>query len=60
MVMAFSLKDAAHQCGLSERTLHTAVKSGALEVLRVGRRVLITPPALERFLRANKSEVRNG
>ncbi len=50
MSISFSVKTAAEQSGLSERTIHTAIKKGYLKVLRVGRRVLITPAALNDYL----------
>jgi excisionase family DNA binding protein len=50
MPISFSVKTAAEQSGLSERTLHSAIKKGDLKVLRVGRRVLITPAALNDYL----------
>jgi excisionase family DNA binding protein len=50
MPISFSVKVAAEQCGLSERTIHAAIKRGDLKVMRVGRRVLIAPTALENFL----------
>jgi excisionase family DNA binding protein len=50
MPISFSVKVAAEQSGLSERTIHAAIKKGDLKVLRVGRRVLITPMALNDFL----------
>ncbi len=49
MAISFSVKVAAEECGLSERTIHAAIKQGALKVMRVGRRVLITPIALEQL-----------
>jgi excisionase family DNA binding protein len=57
MAICFSVKVAAEQCGLSERTIHTAIKHGQLNVMRVGRRVLVSPEALREFLngRADKS-----
>lgn len=50
MAISFSVKVAAEQCGLSERTIHAAIKQGRLKVMRVGRRVLIAPTALENYL----------
>jgi excisionase family DNA binding protein len=49
-MISFSVKVAAEQCGLSERTIHTAIKEGRLKVMRVGRRILITPAALDDYL----------
>jgi excisionase family DNA binding protein len=61
-MISFSVKVAAEQCGLSERTIHAAIQRGDLEVMRVGRRVLVTPAALEDFLsgrtRGKKAEAR--
>ena len=50
MAIAFSVRVAAEQCCLSERTIHTAIKQGRLKIMRVGRRVLISPAALEDYL----------
>jgi excisionase family DNA binding protein len=50
MAISFSIRAAADQCGLSERTIHAAIQRGDLKVMRVGRRILITPAALEDFL----------
>ena len=50
MAISFSVKSAAEQCSLSERTIHEAIKQGRLLVIRVGRRVLITPTALDDYL----------
>lgn len=59
MAIAFSVRVAAEQCGLSERTIHAAVKKGTLKVMRVGRRVLVSPDALLAFLngRTGKGKV---
>jgi excisionase family DNA binding protein len=50
MAISFSVKVAAEQCGLSERTIHEAIKRGNLKAMRIGRRVLITPSALDDYL----------
>lgn len=50
MEISYSVKVASEKCGLCERTLHEAIKQGRLTVLRVGRRVLITPEALDDYL----------
>ena len=62
MPISFSVRVAAEQCGLSERTIHTAIQRGDLKVMRVGRRVLITPAALENYLngRTGKSKAVSG
>jgi excisionase family DNA binding protein len=51
MAITFSVRRAAEQCGLSERTIHAQIKLGHLKVLRVGRRVLVSPEALRKFLK---------
>jgi excisionase family DNA binding protein len=50
MAISFSIKVAAGECGLSERTLHAAIQRGELKIMRVGRRVLISPVALQDYL----------
>ncbi len=60
MAISFSVRVAAEQSGLSERTIHTAIKGGALKVLRVGRRVLITPTALNDFLNGKTGKSKAG
>lgn len=56
MTISFSVRVAAEQCGLSERTIHAAIKDGRLQVIRVGRRVLITPKALDDYLNGRTGE----
>jgi excisionase family DNA binding protein len=56
MPISFSVKVAATQCGLSERSIHAAIQRGDLKVMRVGRRVLITPSALRDYLRGRTSK----
>ena len=58
--MSFSVRIAAEKCGLSERTIHTAIKQGMLEAVRVGRRVLITPEALRSFLQGRSAASKEG
>jgi excisionase family DNA binding protein len=60
MAICFSVKTAAEQCALSARTLHSAIKRGDLEVMRVGRRVLITPAALEDYLHGKSGKSKAG
>jgi excisionase family DNA binding protein len=50
MAICFSVKTAAQETELSERTIHAAIKEGRLQVMRVGRRVLISPEELEAYL----------
>jgi excisionase family DNA binding protein len=56
MAICYSVKMAAEECGLSERTIHAAIKDGRLQVIRVGRRVLITPTALDDYLNGRTGE----
>jgi excisionase family DNA binding protein len=60
MAISFSVRTAAVQSTLSERTLHAAIKRGDLKVLRVGRRVLITPTALNDFLNGRTGKRKAG
>lgn len=60
MAISFSVKVAAEQCGLSERTIHAAIKKGTLKVMRVGRRVLITPAALDDYLHGKTGKSKAG
>ncbi len=60
MQISFSVKVAAGQCGLSERTIHSAIKRGDLKVMRVGRRVLVTPGALHDFLNGRTGKSKGG
>lgn len=56
MPISYSVKVAAEQCGLCDRTLREAIKQGRLKVMRVGRRVLITPRALGNYLNGRNSK----
>jgi excisionase family DNA binding protein len=49
-VISFSVRAAAGQSSLCERTLRSAIKNGELRALRVGRRLLITPASLREYL----------
>jgi len=60
MVISFSIKTASAQSGLSERTLHKAIKERRLKVLRVGRRVLITTADLQDFLNGRIAKAAGG
>jgi excisionase family DNA binding protein len=55
MPMAFSRRAAAKESSLSPRTIDAAIKDGRLKAFRVGRRVLVTPAALRRFLGEKKA-----
>jgi len=50
MAMSYSVKTCAAETELSERTLREAISKGELKAMRVGRRVLISPSALEDYL----------
>lgn len=60
MTISFSVRVAAEQCGLSERTLHSAIKEGKLKAMRVGRRVLVSPAALNDYLNGKTSKSEAG
>jgi excisionase family DNA binding protein len=49
---ALSRQDAARMLGLSLRSIDRLIHSGKLKARRVGRRVFLSPDALERFLAA--------
>ncbi len=60
MAISFSVRVAAEECGLSERTIHAAIKQGHLKVMRVGRRVLITPASLDDYLHGRTHKSKDG
>lgn len=60
MAICFSVKTAADETGLSERTIHAAIKDGQLQVMRVGRRVLISPKELDAFLQGKSGKSNGG
>lgn len=60
MAICYSVKTAAEESGLSERTIHAAIKDGRLEAMRVGRRVLISPGELEAFLHGKPRKSNGG
>ncbi len=60
MAISYSVKVAAEQCGLSERTIHSAIKDGRLKAMRVGRRVLIAPRELDNFLHGESGKSKAG
>jgi excisionase family DNA binding protein len=59
MAITYSLKKAAAESGLSERTLLYAIERGELASVHVGRRRLIPAGALEQFLLRKKSTTPN-
>ncbi len=54
--LAMPLNEAAAAIGLSHWTLRKAINSGQLKAMRVGRRILVSPKELERFLNAGKRQ----
>jgi len=50
MPLCYSVKSAAEECSVSERTIQNAIRDGRLASMRIGRRVLIAPGALQEFL----------
>ena len=60
MAICFSVKTAAEECGLSERTIHGAIKDGRLKAMRVGRRVLIAPKELDNYLHGRTGKSKAG
>lgn len=57
MPLCYSVKTAAEECSLSERTIYNAIREGRLTPVRIGRRVLISPRALQEFLDGKTSSV---
>jgi excisionase family DNA binding protein len=51
--LAWSLREAAEAMGVSERFLRNEIHRGTLNVIKRGRRVLIRPDTLDRYLRDN-------
>lgn len=51
--LAYSIKEAAHLAGLGERKFHQLTLNGAVDVVRIGKRRLITPDAIAAFLAKN-------
>ena len=48
--LSYSVQEAAQAIGVSSRTLHDFVKSGALAHFRMGTRVLIPAETLRQFI----------
>ena len=51
--MVYSVKGAAERLGVSRSILYELVRSGEIEHVRVGKRILIAQAGLERFIEAN-------
>ena len=51
--MVFSVKGAAAKLGGSQGSFYELVRSGEIEHIRVGKRILISRGALEKFIETN-------
>jgi excisionase family DNA binding protein len=51
--LVFSVKGAAERLGVSRSVLYELVRSGEIEHVRVGKRILVSRAALERFIETN-------
>jgi excisionase family DNA binding protein len=49
----FSIKSAAEHLGVSQSSLYELIRTGELEHLRMGRRILISRESLDRFIETN-------
>jgi len=54
--MAYSLKEGARLAGLCERKFRQEVLDGKIDVVKIGKRRLVTPSALAAYI--NKNTVR--
>lgn len=48
----YSVIDAAKILGISRSTLYELISAGEIEIVKLGRRTLITRPTLESFVRS--------
>jgi len=55
-IRTMSVKDAAAQLGLTHWTLRKYIRQGRLPAVRIGRRLLIEPAALERLITNGRTE----
>ncbi len=55
-IRTMSVKDAAAQLGLTHWTLRKYIRQGRLPAVRIGRRLLIEPAALERLITNGRME----
>lgn len=55
-VMLLDLREASRQVGLSHWTLRLYIRQGKLQAVRLGRRVMIEPDELRRFVRENRAD----
>jgi excisionase family DNA binding protein len=58
-ILTMSIKDAAAQLGLTHWTLRKYVRQGRLPAVRIGRRLLIEPAALQRLITNGRTEAQN-
>ena len=58
-ILTMSIKDAAAQLGLTHWTLRKYIRQGRLPAVRIGRRLLIEPAALERLIAGGRLEASN-
>jgi len=56
--LAYRRVEVARRLGVAPTTLHDWVHTGKLETVKVGRVVLITPAAIEKFLKTNARPAR--
>ena len=49
--LGYPPKEVARKLGLNEKTIYDAIKVGEIPALRIGRRIIITAPVLERLLK---------
>ena len=56
--LTIGVKDAAASIGISPWTIRKLLRQGKLPFVRVGRRVLIEPSALERLIEAGRRQER--
>jgi excisionase family DNA binding protein len=54
--LAMPLNEAATAVGLSHWTLRKAINAGKLRAMRVGRKILVSPKELERFISGGRKK----
>lgn len=54
--LTLGLREAAELTGLSHWTLRQYIRQGRLPAVRIGRRVLLEPEALQRLVEAGRTE----
>jgi excisionase family DNA binding protein len=48
--LGYPPKEVARKLGLNEKTIYDAIRAGEIPALRIGRRIIITAPVLQRLL----------